>query len=1176
MEEKPKSTTPPPSVSSLRQKFEQFLDKTDRGFNATRNNYRGPVSNSTGIINDKEKKSYSYFKVREESNNNNNKRPSSFSASNPITPSSPQSTHSSPIYRGVGYQSHQYSNNSSNNYTGGNNNNNNNLYGNNINNQSSGSLGNFLIDKLEYSAATVTASDLKRERQQLFRNKEEFTMESSSYGGSTMGDDDLDSLNGSSSQQFNYRNSSWADRRERFIKKVMNGQFNEVQMRDELNRLRDIEADKIRAEERRTPSMNMDEFKAIEIERLRKKIYQEELVIFRQEEIEKIQREERIKIEKEYEDKSIITSQERQHIVQQIINQKEDEKGSSPPFPIPLVVNNNNNNNNNSSSNNNNNNESNIDLTSINSNSSNNNNSNNIINNSNDNIKVNGNSNNNNVIVDSDDEEELERLEQLRRQREIERLREEEEENEDRVERELAARRRQEEDRIKREEEEEEEEQRNYLRRLKELERIKQIEEEEEEERERQSQLQASQQKSSSSTQRSSNTVSSISSSSTSESNPSTTQKPIPQPSTNLLNLMGSNNSISNINPNILSHSIVNSSGGLPPPPSASHIDNRSRSHTLAGESHSSENTPLVSSIDNNGTINNKMSRSHSGGALSGLALPSAPPLPNQQTNVNNSHSSSNNNHLNVSNNLHQSALKNSSSISTPSISPSQAGNSATSTVPSSPISSSTSMSSPTLVVSPRKDELTTSTGSTRKGSISEREDKKNKASSNGGVSSSKDHHNKKDNCEEKEKEKKSFFNKLFSKEKKDHSSKSPSSGSSGGGEVDEKKKKKLSPRVGTPFNVKHDVHVNFNADTGFEGLPKEWEVLIKSNFQEPEVMQHPEEVLDVVKFHAQYQGLASAPAMHAPSIPLTDEPPVTLNDLISLDDPKKIYYNINKIGEGGAGEVFEAINSRTNQTIAIKKMKLKAQNLKTVINEIGMMKNSNHENIVQYIDSYIVADELWVAMEFMSGGCLTEVLDQYRDIQLNESQIAFVCQEVLRGLEYIHKFNRIHRDIKSDNILIGANGEIKLADFGYAAQLTQIRQERNSVVGTPYWMAPELIRGNNYDFKVDVWSLGIMTREMAEGEPPYLEFPPLRALFLLTTQGLPPIRDAHKWSKEFNDFLALCLEKDTEKRASSSSLLHHPFLKKACSGPEFYKAVDAARIEKENQLQNFANLTAI
>ncbi|KAM9960614.1 hypothetical protein ACTFIW_009758 [Dictyostelium discoideum] len=1120
--------------------------------------------------NNNKKKSHSYFKVREEGSN---KRPSSFSASNPITPSSPQSTHSSPIYRGVGY--HQYSsgnsysgsgnninniiNNSNSNNSSNNNNSNNNLYGNNSNNQSSGSLGNFLIDKLEYSAATVTASDLKRERQQLFRNKEEFTMESSSYGGSTIGDDDLDSLNGSSSQQFNHRNSSWADRRERFIKKVMNGQFNEVQMRDELNRLRDIEADKIRAEERRTPSMNMDEFKAIEIERLRKKIYQEELVIFRQEEIEKIQREERIKIEKEYDDKSIISSQERQHIVQQIINQKEDEKGSSPPFPIPLVVNNNQNNENNE-------NNKNIDLTSFN---------NNINNNSNNEIK-------NNVIVDSDDEEELERLEQLRRQREIERLREEEEENEDRVERELASRRRQEEDRIKREEEEEEEEQRNYLRRLKELERIKQIEEEEEEERERQSQQQKS-----SSTQRSSNTVTSTSSSSTggggSESNPSTSQKP-----TNLLNLMGSNNNISNINTNILSHSIVNSSGGLPPPPpTASHVDNRSRSHTLAGESHSSENTPLVSSIDNNG-VNNKMSRSHSGGALSGLALPTAPPLPNQP-NVNNSNNNNNNNNHNHShnhsNNLHQSALKNSSSMSTPSISPSQAGNSATSTVPSSPISASTSMSSPTLVVSPRKDELTTSTGSTRKGSISEREDKKkvsssstsSSSSSNGGLSSSGKDHKKDHSSEEKEKEKKSFFNKLFSKEKKDHhSSKSPSSGSSGGGEVDEKKKKKLSPRVGTPFNVKHDVHVNFNADTGFEGLPKEWEVLIKSNFQEPEVMQHPEEVLDVVKFHAQYQGLASAPAMHAPSIPLTDEPPVTLNDLISLDDPKKIYYNINKIGEGGAGEVFEAINSRTNQTIAIKKMKLKAQNLKTVINEIGMMKNSNHENIVQYIDSYIVADELWVAMEFMSGGCLTEVLDQYRDIQLNEGQIAFVCQEVLRGLEYIHKFNRIHRDIKSDNILIGANGEIKLADFGYAAQLTQIRQERNSVVGTPYWMAPELIRGNNYDFKVDVWSLGIMTREMAEGEPPYLEFPPLRALFLLTTQGLPPIRDAHKWSKEFNDFLALCLEKDTEKRASSSSLLHHPFLKRACSGPEFYKAVDAARIEKENQLQNFANLTAI
>jgi protein-serine/threonine kinase len=211
------------------------------------------------------------------------------------------------------------------------------------------------------------------------------------------------------------------------------------------------------------------------------------------------------------------------------------------------------------------------------------------------------------------------------------------------------------------------------------------------------------------------------------------------------------------------------------------------------------------------------------------------------------------------------------------------------------------------------------------------------------------------------------------------------------------------------------------------------------------------------------------------------------------------------------------------------------------------------------------VADELWVVMEYMGGGCLTEVLDQYRELQLTEDHMAFIALEVLKGLQYIHHFHRIHRDIKSDNILLGVNGRVKLADFGYAAQLTQARKLRNSVVGTPYWMAPELIRGNHYSQKVDIWSLGIMTREMAEGEPPYLEFPPLRALFLLTTQGVPPIRDPHKYSKEYHDFVAQCLEKDPEKRPDASDLLKHPFLKKACPGEEIYGVVEKARAIKES-----------
>ncbi|KAF2074698.1 hypothetical protein CYY_004012 [Polysphondylium violaceum] len=931
---------------------------------------------------------------------------------------------------------------------------------------------------LEMQAATVTASDLKREREQYFKNKEEFTLE----------DDDFN-------QDFDFKNSSWADKRERLIRILLKHKFTitEETIREELNKIRDSEVDKIRFEERKRPSVNVEELKQLEIEKLRQRLHVQEFELFKQEEINKIRKEERQKIEKEYSNKSLLSTQE-------IDQLKNDEYKATSAINSNVVI-------------------------------------------SDTNSPPHPSTYQQPPQQDDvDSDEEMERLEQLKRQREIERLREEEEENEDRLERELSQRRREEEERIKREEEEEEEEQRNHLRRLKELERLKQLEEEEEEEEEMK--------KSSRASESSSTTLSSLSSTATSNSTfrESYDQRKTP---TNLLNLIASKDSPSS------SVSKQQHSNLLPPTsPSTSTqlplVDSRSRSHTMAAAS-----PQISSSQDSNQQSQGqqgetKYSRSHSGGSLSGLSLPSAPPIP-------------------AGGNSKPSSLA-SSSTSTPNVTLSSpqvvGGSSANSTVPSSPISASNSISSPSLMASPRNEEKG------RKNSVStsnpSHENGKDLNSSGGkegkGKKSSKDKEG-----EEKDK-KSSFFNKLFSGGKsREHRNNSGSS--SGSSNDDDKKKKKLSPRVGVPFNVKHDVHVNFNADTGFEGLPKEWEVLIKSNFQEPEVMQHPEEVLNVVKFHTQYNNMSSAPPSHIqqPSIPPpSDEAPVTLNDLISLDDPKKIYYNINKIGEGGAGEVFEAVNSRNNQTIAIKKMKLKAQNLKTVINEIGMMKNSLHDNIVQYIDSYIVADELWVAMELMSGGCLTEVLDQHRDIQLTEAQISYVCAQVLHGLEYIHRFNRIHRDIKSDNILIGGKGEIKLADFGYAAQLTQARQERNSVVGTPYWMAPELIRGNNYDFKVDVWSLGIMTREMAEGEPPYLEFPPLRALFLLTTQGIPPLKDAYKWSKEFNDFLAQCLEKDTDKRPTAATLLNHPFLKKACSGLEFLKAVEASRTIKENQLQQF------
>jgi len=186
--------------------------------------------------------------------------------------------------------------------------------------------------------------------------------------------------------------------------------------------------------------------------------------------------------------------------------------------------------------------------------------------------------------------------------------------------------------------------------------------------------------------------------------------------------------------------------------------------------------------------------------------------------------------------------------------------------------------------------------------------------------------------------------------------------------------------------------------------------------------------------------------------------------------------------------------------------------------------------------------------------------LGTIEDLKMTEPQIAYSCKQSLKALRYIHSLHRIHRDIKSDNILLSMDGAVKLADFGYAAQLTQKQQKRNTVVGTPYWMAPELIRGHDYGIKVDIWSLGIMLMEMAEGEPPYMEYPPLRALFLITTKGIPPLKEPHKWSADFNDFFAKCLEKDVDKRPTAEVLLKHPFMNRACDPREMTPLLKASK----------------
>lgn len=375
---------------------------------------------------------------------------------------------------------------------------------------------------------------------------------------------------------------------------------------------------------------------------------------------------------------------------------------------------------------------------------------------------------------------------------------------------------------------------------------------------------------------------------------------------------------------------------------------------------------------------------------------------------------------------------------------------------------------------------------------------------------------------------------------------------------------------VSSPFNVQHNIHVDFDSETGFSGLPVEWEAMLKSSgLSKDEVTNNPDEVLKVLEFQSNrnrgttvFDRPPVIPSEFPTSAPLPQEDNVTLEELVSKGNPTKLYTNMKKIGEGAAGEVYVA-TAKDGRQVAVKKMALNGESYKLLVTEINIMKTSAHDNIVEYHESYIVGDQLWVVMDFMGGGCLTEVLEQFEYVQMDEPQIAYCCLETLKALHYIHSQHRIHRDIKSDNILLSDEGLVKVADFGYAAQLTQKQQKRNTVVGTPYWMAPELIRGLDYGLKVDIWSLGIMVMEMAEGEPPYMEYPPIRALFLITTKGIPGLKNVNKWSPEFQDFTAKCLIKDVQDRPTAQELLQHPFLKKACAPSSIVELIRSSKQAK-------------
>ncbi|CAM9126309.1 unnamed protein product [Pylaiella littoralis] len=363
---------------------------------------------------------------------------------------------------------------------------------------------------------------------------------------------------------------------------------------------------------------------------------------------------------------------------------------------------------------------------------------------------------------------------------------------------------------------------------------------------------------------------------------------------------------------------------------------------------------------------------------------------------------------------------------------------------------------------------------------------------------------------------------------------------------------------IGAPFNVQHVTHVkpDSHSSTGFTGLPAAWRMVLKaSGITKEEAVEHPQAVLDALAFHM--DGPQANGQKMGPKMPSKEAIAKTVTEAMPLktDDPMQYYTDMRKLGQGASGTVFVGTDVRSGE--AKQRCALKfcpVAEMDDLKNEIGMQCLSKHPNIVTLREAFVTKTEVVIAMDFMEGGSLTDTLGTTVDFK--ETYIAYVCREILLALAFMHHQFRLHRDIKSDNVLVDLQGKIKLADFGFAAALTAEQDKRASVVGTPYWMAPEIIKGLEYDGKVDVWSMGITALEMAEGEPPLLHEPPLRALLLISINPSPRLKDPNKWSKGFVHFLDSSLDVEVEKRYTADQLLQHPFVQSACTEAEFSEHV--------------------
>ncbi|KAJ5092081.1 hypothetical protein NUU61_006951 [Penicillium alfredii] len=259
--------------------------------------------------------------------------------------------------------------------------------------------------------------------------------------------------------------------------------------------------------------------------------------------------------------------------------------------------------------------------------------------------------------------------------------------------------------------------------------------------------------------------------------------------------------------------------------------------------------------------------------------------------------------------------------------------------------------------------------------------------------------------------------------------------------------------------------------------------------------------------------------------------------------DPETIYTKQTCIGGGSFGKVYKGVDRRTGESVAIKIIDVEnaEDDVDDIIKEIAILSELKSLYVTKYHGSYLKGSYLWIIMEFCSGGSCQGLL---RSGTISEEYIAIILRELLRGLDYLHGDQKLHRDIKAANILLSASGQVKLADFGVSGQLSATMTKKNTFVGTPFWMAPEVIKQSGYDYKADIWSLGISAIELACGDPPYADIHPMKVLFLIPKNPPPTLQG--NFSKPFKQFVDMCLRRDPKERPSAKELLEHPFIKRA------------------------------